>query len=616
MGVNIKRSMPIKASPDMVVPIALVTGLLLVFPPLQVQAWWLILPCLICLILRWCSLALLLLFASMTYVDSWWAVTYFLIIITLLFMRLDSRQGTDGWGQLRNTLRQLILTIPLLLIIMVLIVAAGSQWSPRSRTDQSVTGVSDSMTPGAISELVNDTDLAMRVRFDAEHDLQPEDLYWRGLVFEDFDGQTWQRSQRLDFDLDPIPASVKTEDRLHYLVTLEPGRQTWLYGLHEAYPIRSQTYRDHRGLMVTTDVIRQRIRYPVTSIPPQPEYMLSEEQRERNLALPEGGNNQTRLLASRLRQTFVDDQAFIEAVLHHFNQQSFYYTLNPALTGEQGIDDFMFNTRQGFCEHYAGAMTFLLRAAGIPARVVVGYLGGEFNNMTGHWQVAQYNAHAWVEAWVPETGWQRFDPTLAVAPERVMSGLDAWLLSLSREEQQALGRETRLRLFMNAVPGYSAIKEFAEALQYGWNLSMYDSEGELRTEDLATWLERQGLGSLPVWLLVILLLFVGGRVMFAERRKNQTLSPAIQAYLQLNRALKKIGLERKSPETIMGHMQRVASVRNDLAVPCCELGRLLSDSLYGRKEADIKSFKHNIVEIQVAITTRKNSDSNTGKAKE
>lgn len=599
MGMKTELSPRLKRNQDMVVPATLAVAIMLVFPPLQTQAWWLILPCLVCLILRWHTIAFLLLFAAITYADSMWSIAYFLVIILLLFMRMHSRKEAGNREQLSSSLRQLVLTIPVLLIIMVLVFAAGSQWTERNRSNRSSTGISDSMTPGTISDLVNDSDLAMRVRFDSENNLQSEDLYWRGLVFENFDGQTWSRSQRLDFDIEPIPAEIPSEARLRYLVTLEPTRQTWLYGLHQAYPVRPQTYRDRRGIIVTSDVIRQRVRYPVTSIPPQAALSLSKEQRERNLSIPEAGNPQSRTLGDNLREQFPDDQKLINAVLQYFNQEPFIYTLQPDVNSEQRVDDFLFNTKEGFCEHYAGAMTFLLRSAGIPARVVVGYQGGSFNNVTSHWQVSQYNAHAWVEAWLPNVGWQRFDPTAAVAPERVVSGLDAWLASLSREEQQQLGRETRLRLFMNSVPGYQAVNEVLGAMQYGWNLGMYDNEGDLRTEDLATWLDRKGLEDLPVWLLVMVLTVVALRAMVTGRKKSQHVSPIIRDYYRLNHKLSKAGLGREPSETIISHMQRVAEKRKDLANQCDQLGRLLSEAEYGAGDADNKEIRKKVADFRL-----------------
>ncbi|MEX2333810.1 MAG: DUF3488 and transglutaminase-like domain-containing protein, partial [Pseudohongiella sp.] len=380
--------------------------------------------------------------------------------------------------------------------------------------------------------------------------LQPQDLYWRGLVLEAFDGRSWSRSNRLEFDLDPVPDGVPANEQLRYLVTLEPARQFWLYGLHQAYVMRPQTYRDARGVLVTSDMIRQRVRYPVTSIPPQPELTLDADTRQRNLALPTNSNPQTRQWVQALRSQYTNDRSLTDAVLRQFTEQNFYYTLTPGQNSEQSVDDFLFSTRQGYCEHYASALTFVLRTAGIPARIVAGYQGGNYNPITGHWSVYQYNAHAWVEAWFPGSGWQQLDPTRYIAPERIQLGMDAWLSSLDTSRDPGVDRNTRLRLQLAAIPGYQSVRNTLDALQYGWNLSMYDDQGNLRTEDLSDWLDGQGLGNLPVWLLALLLVAVCVRAMWSGRRGRQKLSPAMREYLRLDAKLRKQSLGREPGETI------------------------------------------------------------------
>jgi protein-glutamine gamma-glutamyltransferase len=571
-----------KAGPDLVIPATLMAAIALILPPLQTQAWWLILPCLICLILRWHTVAFVLLFAAITYADSWWTGGYFLGLTVLLMMRMHSNPAAGNLAQIGNALRQLVLAAPILIIILALMLAAGARWSSRDAGNRAATGISETMTPGTVSELVNDGDLAMRVRFsDDPEPLSVQDLYWRGIVMEDFDGRTWSRHNRLEFDLDPIPSDVNTQDRLSYLVTLEPNRQFWLYGLHQAYAMRSQTFRDSRGMLITSDMVRQRVRYPVTSIPPPTDLSLSEDSRQRNLAIPADSNPQTRQWVTDLRRNISDDRAFAQAVLQHFNQQDFFYTLTPELSSHHSVDDLMFNNREGYCEHYASALTFILRAAGIPARVVAGYQGGEFNPITGHWTVYQYNAHAWVDTWFPDSGWQRLDPTAVIAPERIQSGIDAWLAALNSDARSQLDRDTRLRLQLAAIPGYQSARSTLGALQYGWNLSMYDNEGALRTEDLSDWLDGQGLGNLPVWLLALLLVAVGARAMWSGRRDRQALSPAMRAYLRLDAALRKRGLGRKAGETIAVHLKRVGEALPEDEQRWQAMSRTLTEAEYG-----------------------------------
>jgi len=577
--------------PDLVIPATLVAALALILPPLQTQAWWLILPSLICLVLRWQVFAFVLLFSAMTYADSWGAGVYFLAVSLLLLMRMHSNPAADIRAQLFGVLRQLLLALPILLVIMLLMLAAGNRWSAGGAPNRAGTGISESMTPGSVSELANNRALAMRVRFEGDGgaDLQPQSLYWRGLVLEDFDGRSWTRNYRLELDLEPIPAIVPSQQRVQYQVTLEPTRQSWLYGLHEAHTGRPQTYRDVRGMLITTEVLRQRVRYPLTSITPQAQQTLNIEARERNLALPAGSNPETRQWVDTLRSQFPDDRELSAAVLHHFNEQAFYYTLTPALTGQHSVDDFLFGTRQGFCEHYAGALAFVLRAAGIPARIVVGYQGGDHNPITDHWSVYQYNAHAWVEAWLPDNGWSQLDPTAYVAPDRILLGMDAWLASLDDGSQRWLRPATRLRLQLATIPGYHSVRNIRDSLQYGWNLGLYDSEGNLRSEALNERLEAQGLGNLPLWLLAALLLLVALRALWLGRRRQHKLSPAMRQYRRLDARLRKLGLQRRPSETILAHLTRVAEKKPEEKDHWQALAAQLTAAEYDRATAERNS---------------------------
>ncbi len=587
---------------DLVIPAALVASVALILPALQTQPWWLILPCLICLILRWRLLAFALLFAAISYADTWASGVYYLGLSLLLLMPMHSNPGANSATQLLGALRQVLLSLPIFAVIVAL--AAGARWTEQRAPTQTMTGVSDTMTPGSVSELVNDSNLAMRVRFtDDTTALQSQDLYWRGLVLEDFDGRTWSRSNRLQFDLDPVPTQASRQ--LKYLVTLEPDRQFWLYGLHQAYSSRAQTYRDARGMLVTADMVRQRIRYSVTSILPPPELRLDVESRQRNLALPADSNPQTRQWIGNLRARHENDRELSAAVMRYFSDEAFFYTLTPTRTTEAQIDDFLFNTREGFCEHYAGALTFVLRAAGIPARVVTGYQGGDFNPITDHWTVYQYNAHAWVEAWFPGSGWERLDPTTQIAPERISSGIDAWLASLSSDAERNLDAGIRQRLQLAAIPGYHSMRNSLDALQYSWNLSMYDNEGSLRTEDLSDWLTGQGLGNLPVWLLAALLVFVGLRATLSGRKRQHRLSPALREYLRLNARLRHAGLGREPSETIKRHLERVSETWPENAGQWQRLGRMLTEAEYRTATMDRADIRRTAAQLLSASRRRR-----------
>src|ERR1039457_5975328 len=117
--------------------------------------------------------------------------------------------------------------------------------------------------------------------------------------------------------------------------------------------------------------------------------------------------------------------AIAERALSYFREQGFVYTLEPPLLGRDSVDEFLFGSKSGFCEHYASSFVFLMRAAGVPARVVTGYQGGDINPVDGYMIVRQSDAHAWAEVWLKGRGWVRFDPTAAASPVRVESGIAA-----------------------------------------------------------------------------------------------------------------------------------------------------------------------------------------------
>ena len=187
--------------------------------------------------------------------------------------------------------------------------------------------------------------------------------------------------------------------------------------------------------------------------------------RDINLALPPQINPQTRALAQRwLAEAGGDQEAFINRLMRWFREEAFYYTLTPPALGQQQIDDFLFRTRSGFCEHYASSMTFALRAAGVPARIVAGYQGGQFNPMGTHMIVRQYDAHAWVEAWLPGRGWVEFDPTFMVAPERVELGLEQALQSQGAEFAQAFNDIVGF----GRLPLMSQLNNVLDYMEYLW----------------------------------------------------------------------------------------------------------------------------------------------------
>jgi protein-glutamine gamma-glutamyltransferase len=322
---------------------------------------------------------------------------------------------------LRLAARALLLALPLALALFLLFPRLPGAFWAIPHGEQALTGLSDSMSPGSITRLITSFEPAFRVTFSGARP-PPEQLYWRGPVLHDFDGATWRRKPRglpLRQPLEYLGAPY------HYRVALEPSPHRWWFALDTpaqspaAGVVLTYDYQLLAAEPVSAPVSFEALSYTRTRAL-QP---LDAAARREDTALPAGANPRSLALAQSLHQRAGSDAAFVEAVLDYLRSGGFEYSVAPERLGADAVDDFLFNTRAGFCGHYASAFVTLMRAAGVPARVMTGYLGGEWNPIGGYLLVRQSDAHAWAEVWLPGSGWRRVDPTAVVAPERLRRGL-------------------------------------------------------------------------------------------------------------------------------------------------------------------------------------------------
>ena len=246
--------------------------------------------------------------------------------------------------------------------------------------------------------------------------------YWRGPVLHDFDGYTWRRLRRQTV---PTPAIEPLGGEVRYRILLEPHGRNWVYGLDTIRSVTAQrSFRTFDGQVLTTRPVTSINAYEgVSDLSVRYPGPLSTTGRRLDTRLADGRNPRSAELAARMRAESADDRDYTRRVLEMFRSGGFKYTLTPPLLDYDSVDDLLFNTRLGFCGHYASAYVSLMRAAGVPARVVTGYLGGEWNAIGGYYLVRQADAHAWAEVWLEGEGWVRIDPTAVVAPERLELGL-------------------------------------------------------------------------------------------------------------------------------------------------------------------------------------------------
>ncbi|MEO6079929.1 MAG: DUF3488 and transglutaminase-like domain-containing protein [Steroidobacteraceae bacterium] len=346
-----------------------------------------------------------------------------------------TRAATSAFRAFANSGRALLFALPLAALCFVLVPRMqGALWSmPANGGAQ--TGLADEMSPGSISELSASEDVVLRVRFEADAPTMAQ-RYWRGPVLHDFDGYTWRRQRGPGAPRqEPLPMSAP----LRYHVLLEPTGRAYLFGIDSIASIEGRRHvTTFDGQVLASRPVTEPIAYDgVSYVHTRFDGALTSTGRTLDTRLPEGRNPRSIALARELRAGAASDQQYSMMVLDYFRTAGFEYTLTPPLLDQDSIDDLIFNTRRGFCGHFASAYATLMRAAGVPARVVTGYLGGTWNPVGGYYAVRQSEAHAWTEIWLDGEGWVRVDPTVVVAPERLQPGAGE-LLSRSGSAMNSL----------------------------------------------------------------------------------------------------------------------------------------------------------------------------------
>ncbi len=508
---------------------------------------------------------------------------YTLGVAILLVACLLSMNGA-GSSPLRVRLRFSALLIGQALPVMLLLFLfvpriSGPLWRLPQSDPAAASGLSDSMEPGVISRLSLSHATAFRVDF-RDAPPPPHERYWRGPVFWHFDGRTWTAGSGSPARAaKPPPAGEGPVTA--YALTLEPHQRHWVFPLEFAETASHDLAFHEDGYLLADEPLRERRRYELTSRSQRRPVALSERDRRRALQLPSPPAREIVALVDRFRLATSRPEALVRQVLGYFHDESFIYTLQPpAITGDP-IAGFLFGTRRGFCEHYAGAFVYLMRVAGLPARVVTGYQGGHWNPVGRFLEVQQSDAHAWAEVWLDGRGWVRIDPTTAVAPERIerevrfadTAGIDGAVL-FDGPTAAALGE--RLSNLRGWLLEAGLVWDSIDHAWHRWVLA-YDPERQQRLmqklgvvdwRGLAAWLAGiVGVGML--WLAVALL------------RQGPTPDRALRIYLRVARRLARAGIVRHSAEGWQDFARRVAILRPELAEPFGDVTALFTAIRYG-----------------------------------
>jgi transglutaminase-like putative cysteine protease len=492
-----------------------------------------------------------------------------LLIFVLLLLQLSCHYlafGAPGSRlPVKNALKLSLWFVPLWLGLFLLFPRVSPLWQlPMSQ--QAITGLGDELNPGSIEQLVESDALAFRVEFDGQRPESP-DLYWRARIYDQFDGRSWRMSEQAEpalFDSVLAPPGLT----MHYRLVAEPHQQRHLFSLGIPQQVPGELRVNTNALLSTRQPLRQRISFGLTSallpVPLQsgfqyrwktPDPTADPQQSAMKVALAPyltlpDGNPKTRALAAELASQSSSPQMLVELIGRHL-QQGYRYTLTPPLLTGQQIDQFLFESQAGFCSHYASATSFLLRAAGVPSRIVGGYLGGEWRDNASYLQVRQRDAHAWVE-YLQDGQWRRFDPTLMVAPDRLNNSLD-----------QLLSEAELLRLQGNWAQRMAWSKQLMQQLEdldYYWSRWVLGFDTD-RQQDLMSslkqWLQQLQQLDWRFWLKSLMVIVVLPLLVVALRHWQQKRRQPIPVWLQQQL----FPFARKAPQlTIQQFLKQLASL--------------------------------------------------------
>nr|WP_299038163.1 DUF3488 and transglutaminase-like domain-containing protein [uncultured Psychrobacter sp.] len=490
------------------------------------------------------------------------------IIVLLAFITLNDDSNTSGDGRMRTLGVLGVSALPLLVVLFLFFPRLPPLWSVQLSSNQATTGVSDSMSPGDIASLSQSTELAFRVEFTQARPAQSE-LYWRGLVFSDFDGVTWRPNRRVQQQWQPgrqppnwlarslATANNKTEPK-SYEITLEPTQQQWLFGLDYPLPQNKDTRLTSDFTLIKEEPVSEQLRYEVLRYAPmQIDPILDEVSRAANLTLPSAGNLQTQNLAKQLfAQSGSDPERYIQAIQRWINQTEFRYTLSPPPLDEDRIDSFLFETKAGFCEHYSSSFTFMMRAVGIPARVVAGYQGGEMSRGGNVWEVRQMDAHAWSEVWLEGQGWVRVDPTAFVAPERVEQGMDA--LTQSRGAS-LFGEGAAAQVSYQQYQMLQALRRLSDQASYYWQKDVVGYDQDKQAGSLLKWFNIRSISEQIAWLAASAITVISLLVFMIWYRRRKQWHPADRPLIKLSSKVAKNdrALSRHDNEGALAWLKRL-----------------------------------------------------------
>lgn len=441
------------------------------------------------------------------------------------------------------------------------------------------TGLSHTLEPGSITSLALSAKLAFRVKFENDDIPPPRQRYWRGPVYSYTNGKRWIES--LKYAYGPYMDAPKFSGKAYkYTMLLEPQNKNWVYGLDMPAQFSTDIYKNQHHQLISKEHSTNRSEHSLVSYPHYNTGYITKGEFLENTQLPAPASERLNNFVQELKGFDGKNETFINNLLQHFKTKDFYYTLSPPLMEENPIEAFLFETRRGFCSHYATSFVYLMRIANIPARVIGGYQGGEFNRVGKFLEIRQADAHAWAEVWLENKGWVRVDPTAAVAPERVERGIDI-------EEQLSQG-EVNFISFVHKNYGWlKKSQQLWKSLDYSWQrwVVQYDTDNQSR------FLSSLGINNLKTiiyWMMGLITLITLFLAAYLFKNSHRSIDKASLYYSKFCRKLAKAGLSRQINESANDFASRVKSRFPEQRQNVITITRLYNQLRYGKYPSEIK----------------------------
>lgn len=498
----------------------------------------------------------------------------------------------------------LLQSMPIAIALFVLFPKISPFWQvPQAKSSQ--TGLSDSLTIGDLSKLALSNELAFRVEFEGTTPSYQQ-LYWRAMVLEKFDGKTWQRKRaRIDdvINYAQVPSnrhniSTSAEQLVRYQIIQETSFKPWLFVLDLGQPDRDNPLKDVIVLNDYSLVLKDGVNKPVA-------YKLASDLNARlnlyesnvdlrfNTSIDASSNPRLYEYGQTLKENFNVQSELIAQVLQTIRQQNYRYTLEPPPIPDHSLDSFFFDTKAGFCEHYASSFTYLMRAAGIPARVVLGYMGGSYNNQGQYFRVLQREAHAWVEVWFDQRGWVRVDPTAAVDPGRVSQGFSSQLL----QEQTALANFSFSQWMSGQM--FDQLRYYVDMLDYQWTKAVINYSSLAQFNLLTSWFGQQFklMATLSIFVTLLVVVFLYFAVKWLQSVKTRERNPHVKYYELMLKGLAKKGIYKTNEETDAEFIRKLKEIDTNIAMHVALVIRCFNKAFYQH----MKVSKQDIIKMRQAV---------------